>query len=144
MARTDADAVKGILLDDYDPAPEVGDAVDLSPFIATATVIVSRVATCAAAKDLTLSAEELELIERWLAAHCYAMSDQTLASTSTEGASASFHGQTGMRLEATKYGQMATTLDFSGCLTAIDKRQVARGFWLGKPRSEQIPYVDRD
>jgi hypothetical protein len=140
MARTNAAAVQALLGNDYD----ADAAPSLTPRIETATVIVDRVATCATAKAITLTAAELELIERWLSAHFYAMTDQTYSSKSTGGASASFHGQTGLALDATKYGQTAKLLDYSGCLTAIGGRQVASGAWLGKRPSEQTLYTDRD
>ncbi len=138
MARTTPDLVQALLQNDYGPG------VDLEPFIDTATLIVSRVASCATLKGLGLSATELEMIERWLAAHFYVMSDQVLASKSTNGASGSFQGQTGMSLESSKYGQAAMNVDYSGCLTAIAKRQFAGGFWIGKRPSEQIPYQQRN
>ncbi len=140
--RTTTSAVAAVMLPgkDYD----TDAAPSLQPFIDTASVIVDRVNTCATNKGITLSVGELELIERWLAAHCYCMSDQTYASKNTEGAGASFHGQTGLNLDATKYGQMAQSLDYSGCLSAINKRARASGFWLGKAPSSQINYNDRD
>ncbi len=141
--RTTSGAVAGILKPGGDFDVEA-DSADLNPFIATANAIANRVATCAAAKSHALSASELELIERWLAAHCWVQSDQVWASKSTGGASASFQGQTMMRLENSKYGQMALLLDTSGCLEQITKRQVASGFWLGKAPSAQTDYVDRD
>ncbi len=49
-----------------------------------------------------------------------------------------------MGIEATTYGQTALTIDYSGCLTAINKRQFASATWLGKAPSEQISYEDRD
>jgi hypothetical protein len=142
MARTTAVNVKELLLQDYDAA----GAPSLKPFIDTANVIVNRVATCAADKSLSLTAAELELVERWLAAHFYAVSDKPYASKSTAGASASFHGQTKMYLEATLYGQTASRIDRSGCLAALaaEKRAVAGGFWLGKEPSAQTAYWDRD
>jgi hypothetical protein len=73
----------------------------------------------------------LELIERWLSAHFYALSDQTLASKSTSKASGSFHGQTQMDFDSTKYGQAAQNIDTSGCLRAIGKRQFGSSKWLG-------------
>lgn len=143
--RTTSDNVKGVLRlgsegGDYDDVANPS----LTPYIATANAITSRVYTCSVQKKLTLSTTELELIERWLAAHFYAMSDQTYAQRSTQGASGSFQGQTGMGLEATKYGQTALAVDYSGCLTAINKRQFASGFWLGKPASQQLDWEDRN
>lgn len=140
VARTTSSAVQGVLLRDYDTA----NSPSLTPFIDSASTIVDRVAACAAVKGKTLSTTELELIERWLAAHSYAMSDQTLSSKVTVDAEAIFHGRTGMYLEATKYGQMALSLDYSGCLNAIGQRKTAGGFWLGRPPSAQTDYDQRD
>lgn len=141
MPRTDAAAVQAILLNDYD----ADESPSLTPFIETASAVVDDVAACATAKAVTLGDTRLELIERWLAAHYYQQSDQGYASNSTEGASASFHGQTAMYLESTKYGQTAVRLDKSGCLAAIagGERKVASGAWLGKTRAEQLDYEDR-
>jgi hypothetical protein len=125
---------------DYD----LDNEPSLEPFIDTATVIVTRVAACAVRKGITLSAAELELIERWLAAHCYVQSDQTYANKSTGGASAGFQGQYGMQLMNSKYGQMALSVDYSGCLNAITTRQRVSITWLGKRPSQQTDYVDRD
>jgi hypothetical protein len=143
MARTTSAAVQAILLDDYG-AREDGTEPSLTGFIETANVITTRVATCAAAKDKTLTSTELELIERWLAAHCYVQSDQALSSKNTGGSGGSFQGQTGMHLENSKYGQMALSIDYSGCLAAISKRQTAGGFWGGKTRTEALDYEERN
>lgn len=140
MARTNPGAVQEILFKDYDSVNEP----PLQGYIATASAVVDRVVTCATAKAVTLSAVELELIERWLSAHFYCMSDAPYASHSHLGRSASFQGQTGMYLEATKYGQTAAALDPSGCLVAISKNQRASFSWLGKRPSEQTDYADRD
>lgn len=149
MARTSSSAVQAILR----PGSQGGDYDDLNspsltPFIEAASSIVDDVVACVARKGLTaFSSAKLELIERWVAAHSYVMSDQTYASRSTAGASASFHGQTGMYLEATKYGQMAMSLDSSGCLAAVtsgSQRKTASLRWGGKRPSEQTDYADRN
>lgn len=136
MPRTDADAVKGILLTDYDTKK----APSLVPFIETANVMTTRVAALAVAAEDPMSATELELLERWLAAHCYCMSDQPYSSRSTGGASGSFQGQTGKGLEATKYGQMALELDPGSYLTAT----VVGMTWMGKAESERLDYDERN
>ena len=145
MSRTTSTAVQGILLSDYGPL-EDGTEPSLTPFIDTASAMVDDVVDCAALKDIVLTDARLELIERWLAAHLYAVSDKPYTSKSTEGASASFNGQTATYLEATLYGQTAMRLDSSNCLNAVGaaETKVASGFWLGKPPSEQIDYRDRD
>lgn len=142
MARTDSDAVIGVLNDDYGPKAD-GTLPSLQAFIDTASVIVDRVVTCAAKKSITLTDSELELIERWLAAHFYSQSDKNLTSKSTEGASASFAGQTEKGFDSTLYGQTAMRIDPSNCLFTIDKTWMAKAVWLGKRPSEQTNYVNR-
>lgn len=139
-ARTTAASVKGVLLKDYDSA----NAPDLTPFIDAATNLVDQVSAGASDKSITLSSTTLELVERWLAAHFYAMSDQTLAQKNTGKAGGRFHGQTGMFLTATKYGQSAMSIDYSGVLRAMNDGRRAGVFWLGKPVSTQTAYEDRD
>jgi len=131
-------------MDDYGPRLS-GDNPDLDPFIETASSIVDDVVECATAKGKTLTAAKLELIERWLAAHFYAVSDKPYTSRSTVDASGSFAGQTAMYFESTLYGQHAMRLDPSGCLDAIGgkERKRAGGSWLGKNPSSQIDYEDR-
>lgn len=147
MPRTTADLVKAILLDDY--GPRLDETLpSLTGFIETASSMVDDLVTCAADIPLVLSDAKLELIERWLAAHCYKQSDKDLTSKSTEGASGSFAGRTGMRLESTLYGQTAMTLDTSGCLVSISSGEtaenVAGGFWIGTHESAQRTYDERN
>lgn len=142
MARTNSDAVKAVLAGgkDYDLAL----SPSLSPYIDAAYSLVNRVVVCAAKKNIVISDEDLELIERWLAAHFYAVSDKPYSSRSTLGASGSFQGQTAMHLDATLYGQQAKLIDYSGCLENISNKQRVRVGWLGKRPSEQMDYSDRD
>lgn len=144
MARTTDVLVKKVLAPgrDYDTV----NNPSLQPFIEAASSVVDDVVTCATRKGKTLTSTKLELIERWLAAHLYQMSDEGYTSRSTMSASGSFQGQTGMYLEATMYGQTAITLDPTGCLVAIAKgaRPTARAFWAGKRPSEQTDYDARD
>lgn len=141
--RTNAAAVIGVLQDDYGPA-EDGSLPSLTPYMASASVIVDRVVTCAANKGITLDANEQEIIERWLSAWAYGESDKPYTQRTTEGASGSFAGQTGEGFCSNLYGQTACRLDWSGCLFNLDKQQRAGAAWLGKPPSQQIPYCERD
>lgn len=138
MARTDADLVKGVLLDNYGPK-EDGTEPSLTPFISAANLLVTRVAACATARGLTLSTDELTAIETWLAAHYYAVSDRTMSSQSNLGASGSFDGQTSMALDATLFGQHAKVLDHSGCLATITAggRSRPKAVWLGRRPANQ-------
>jgi hypothetical protein len=149
--RTTTQAVQDVLGRDYD----ADRAPSLKVRMETAKVVVDRVAVCALAKDVSYTAEELELIERWLAAHLYAVSDKPYASRSTLSASGSFAGQTGKGLEFTQYGQHAMLLDYAGCLIDLQNQAaaspapawpeaVAGGAWLGRPPSSQTDYEDRD
>jgi len=137
--RTSATAVMSILGDNY------SDSISLEPFIETASGVVDQLVNYGNDIGVTVSTALQELIERWLAAHYYAIADQLYSSKSTQGASATFQGQTGMGLDATLYGQQAKSLDITGYLRMIDKG-ISRVsvLWLGKPPSEQIDYVDRD
>lgn len=140
--RTTTTAVQTLLGIDYDDEVQPS----LQPFVDTATVIVDRVAACAITREVTLTDGELELIERWLAAHFYVQRDQTYSSSSQGGASGSFQGQTGMYLESSKYGQSAIRVDWSGCLAALNKgvQNAVRIFWAGKTESEQLTYDERN
>ncbi len=141
--RTTSIKVKGILGGDYD----CSNNPSLIPFIESASVITDRVVTCAADKGHSLTTVEAELIERWLAAHAYAMSDQVYKELRTGNSRAVYSGMTKMYLEATKYGQMASSIDTSGCLTAIAQgggRKVASLTWLGKAQRDKITYEDRN
>ena len=138
--RTSEAKVKGVLGGNYD-----SDASpSLAPFIDTANVQTDQVVTCAAAKNITHSAAILERIETWLAAHFYAHSDQLYESKKTGGASGRFQGKTDMGLDSTQYGQTAKMFDTSGCLNQFSLGKRAGMVWLGKPRSEETEYVDRD
>lgn len=137
--RTTSSLVKGILLKDYDTRR----SPSLDPFILTANAMVDRLAIRAGELGVTVSSTSLELIERWLAAHCYVMSDRNFAANATSSASATYQGQTGMNLDASFYGQTAQTLDPTGLLSVINKRASASVVWLGKNPTQQIPYEQR-
>lgn len=132
MSFTNVGAVQALLGADYGPQPDGVTLLDLQQFVDSADVIVLRVQACAAKKNLALSTVELEMIERWLACHMYCQVDKALQTKSSGGSSGTFMGQTGMSLDSTRYGQTAVNLDYSGCLSAIGKRQFAFGFHLGR------------
>lgn len=136
--RTTERAVKAILGDNYDGIS------GLAPFIDTATILVDRIAAAdALAGEMT--ADALERVEAYLAAHFYAHADQITASRSTGRASGAFQGQTGMGFDATLYGQTAKRLDATGLLTKLDQplRPKATCAWLGKQRADQLDVDER-
>lgn len=137
--RTTETLVKGVLLRDYDSRNEPS----LTPFIATASLLVDAVVTCAARKSVTFTDDHLELMERWLAAHYYTKNNPVYSSKSTDGRSASF-----VRDPQTPepYKRVALDLDTTGCLAALltDKKGRAGFSWLGKKPTEAIPYTERE
>lgn len=139
MARTTPDAVRGVLSGNYD----CNENTNLAPFIDTASNLVDFVSTCATSKGTSLTSTTLEIIERWLAGHFYAMSDLMYSQKSTGAASATFQGQTGMGLSSTLYGQQAMIVDTSGCLAERNKEMLdgskkkVQMVWLGKDPPDQ-------
>lgn len=141
MARTTKEAVEAVLMADFGPKPD-GTLPDLTPFIDTANAFTTQVYNNARTyRSVTLSSTTLELIERWLAAHFYVMSDQPLQSKS--GGGGSFQNL-GVGVKGSKYGQVAITCDYTRTLAAMDEGRIAVTSWLGKAPSEQIPYSDRN
>lgn len=141
MPRTTATSVKQILLSDYDSV----DEPSLIGFIETASAIVDSIIECATERGYSLTTARAELIERWLSAHFYVMSDQNYKGRSTLRASGQFQGETKMYFEASKYGQTAVSLDGSGCLSSLgSNNRNVRSIWLGRRPSAQTDYKDRD
>jgi hypothetical protein len=120
-----------------------GASPSVQPFINTATLLVDRVVACALTKGVTITTEEAEQIEAYLAAHFFGHAQQFFTSKSTVSASGSFQGQFAMSLDASQYGQTAKMLDPSGCLAALSKGARAGMTWLGKTGENQIAAVDR-
>lgn len=133
MPRTIGKDVITLLGDDYGARTD-GTYPDLTPYIATASAIVTRVLSCAVDKGKSLDAATAELLERWLAAHYYTKNDPVYASRSAGGASGSFVRDP---KEPEPYKNVALDLDPSGCLAAIFNRQRASVDWLGVPARDQ-------
>lgn len=136
--RTSSTAVQEVLGRNYD------GKTPLSGFLTNANVVVNAVVRCATAKGATLLDEQLERIECLLACHYYQRADPGFSSKQTGRSGATFHGQTGMMLQSTMYGQDALGLDVTGCLASFNNGGRTQMLWLGKPPSSQIPYTDRD
>jgi hypothetical protein len=130
MARTTATAVEGIL--------EESPSLTLTPFITTANRMVTK--HCSEVSDYT--SDDLEEIERYLAAHLY-----HVAATRADSEKAGTVGETkrskvDMGLNLTHYGQHAMLLDWNGGLAALNARTqkgigVAFGLtWIGEEEEE--------
>lgn len=130
MSRTTANAVGEIV--------KIKSSVSIDPFIEVANAVVTK--HCI---DPDFTAEELELIERWLSAHFYRMRELQLTFEKAGTVSRSFNSELELGFDNSTYGQMAMRLDWSGALSALNE-QAKRGVmptvgvtWLGTPVEEQ-------
>ena len=130
--RTTPGAVQEILGSNYDSI----NCPSLKPYIDSASAVIDRVITCAADKGITHTVAELRLMEMWVAAYLYTISDPIYKSKATADASATFADRS--------FLDPAKMLDPSGCLNSVMASNRASLDWLGKPISEQIDYVDRN
>lgn len=133
--RTTVNAVLDILGKDYDSVNEPS----LTGYMATASNVVDDVRTAAVEDDVTYSFTKLELIERWLTAYFYTLSDPTYTSRSTGGASGSFLVE-----KENQYLSGAKKLDPEGYLNSILSGNRAKAFWLGTPDYDAQSYADRN
>lgn len=132
MARTTPELVAGII--------EVDDGDDLEPFIDVANELVTEVC----APVVTYSAPRLEKIERWLAAHFYAIQRPRNFLEQAGTLREQIESKVDLGFNVTRYGQQAMRLDTAGGLAALDaqsggadsatvirpKRSMT---WLGRP-----------
>lgn len=126
--RTTGTLVAGII--------EVDPAVDLTPFIMTATVLTTTACGGHGYSDDGVNSQ-MEIIERWLAAHFYAIRDTQLTFAKAGTANVGFQTKLGLGLRLTSWGQQALILDTSGSLAAIENSAEVKkvlkvyGFWGG-------------
>jgi hypothetical protein len=135
VARTTPAAVQAILNRDYDPA------VALDPFVETASAVVDDLIALAATDGLpAIPAARAELIERWVAADCYAQNDRLLKSKTTLRSGGSF----ALGKDERPYLTYAIGLDPTNQLAAVlEGGAAARAFWGGKNRNAATPYTER-
>lgn len=126
--RTTAKAVADILNNNYDPR------IQLTPFIQTASVFVDDLVTEAATQSVPFSTGKRELVERWLAAYFYTVSDALYTSSSAGGASGSF-----LR-DGNEYLKTAAALDPTNTLMADIASNSAKGMWAGTEPSGWVDY----
>lgn len=113
MARVTANEVKAILDD-----TELTDAV-VEGFINSANTLVTNVLGSS-----TLGESVLAEIEKWLAAHMIASTRERMAEQEEAGeAKIKYIGQYGSGLSSTPYGQMVLTLDLTGKMAALGRKQ---------------------
>jgi len=134
MARVTAADVQEIV--------EVDSAISLTPFITVANLMVTKHCT-----DVSFTAAELFVIEKWLSAHFYAIRDKRVTSESADGIGQSLQHVEDLGLDANEYGQMAKRLDWSGALAALDNssksglRKSVSLSWLGEENTETVTEI---
>jgi hypothetical protein len=133
MARTDAASVALVI--------EVDSSIDLTVFIDTANEMVTELCTGTTnGPTPAYSSTRLELIERWLAAHFYAVRDNRRTQEQAGPVMESFQFKLGLGLDVTMYGQQVKILDTNGSLAKYDEQSkgnssTASMSWLGKVRT---------
>ncbi len=114
MSRVNRSEIREILEDDANIANHIIDV-----FITTANILVTD-----ALGSSSLSSSILKEIERYITAHLIAQTK--IRQTQTEEVDdvrATYTGKFGEGLKATTYGQVALTLDTSGKLGQLGKRE---------------------
>ena len=133
MARTTSAAVEAII------EVETGDS--LTPFIEVANHMVTQHCTDSSYTDTTL-----ELIERWLSAHFYAIRAPRPDSESVGPVRTKYQYKVDLNLFVTTYGQHAMLIDYEGNLAALSKRieegqsSEAEVTWIGSTETEAEEY----
>ncbi len=107
MARTTPELVAGIV--------EVEDGFDLTPMIDTASMMVTD--NCL---NSGYDAAKLEMIERWLAAHCYKLFDNMIQAARVGPLDVQYTLKLDKGLASTYWGQQAMLLDTAGNLAKLD------------------------
>lgn len=124
--RTTPSQVEGIIEVDSDTWP------DITPFIEIANDLVTEKCTASGYTDA-----RLELIERWLSAHFYAIADPRTTSERADTVGESFQHKIGLGFALTHYGQQAMLLDTKGNLASLNN--VAKEIKL--PKNFGVTYL---
>ena len=93
------------------------DSHDVTPFIASATTLVDRIA----AADSTVADDVLESIESWLACHFYKASFQNAKMEKAGPVSETKDSWVNYGLQTTMWGSQAIMLDPTGTLANINE-----------------------
>ena len=97
-------------------------STDLAPFIEVASSIVEEVCNVTDADgDAVHTDATLELIERWLTAHFYAIRDPRTILERAGKVSASFQSKVDLGFDTSHYGQAAMRLDTNGGLSQLNQ-----------------------
>lgn len=92
----------------------------VTPFLRTANVLVTEVIGTDADYTTDLARE----IELWLAAHLVALRDPRVKSEKLGDGAATYHGESGVGLRHTPYGQQVLAMDLFGKFADLDAGRV--------------------
>lgn len=134
MARTNATNVRGIVTELREDS-----TISLTAAIDTANLLVTRLCEKAYIEALPDPADyepQLEIIERWLAAHFWSCDNPKLLEETMGRAKDVIQGKVDLGLRLTHYGQQALVMDYLGTLQPVanTKPKKVRMLWLGKAR----------
>jgi len=138
MSRTTKANIEAII--ELDPEVIPNDAA-MEPFILMANELVTECCTGDKGPSTAYTDARLELIERWLAAHCYTTRDPRYVNEKAGSVGATYQSKVDLGFDNSHYGQMAMRMDTNGGLAALDK-QIKKGAskigvaWLGTPAAE--------
>ena len=112
--------------------PQLTEDCEVEKIITTTKAIQPFIEAAVAITDdcfegVTISNALLKQVQTWLAAHLIAMTEPGVRSERVLSAAVTYDGRTDMGLDGSRFGQMAKTLDSTGCLANLGKRQV--GLW---------------
>lgn len=139
MPRTTTGKVIKYLLDEYRQGDDLGFAIEV------ASALVDNVVSCASGNSITFGTNEVELMERMLAAHFYKSTMPTYREKKTGDAMGKFWGADDLEgLRGTRHGQNAIAFDKSGCLRSYASGIVIDLQWLGKSYPDALSYEDRN
>jgi len=116
--------------------PNITDS-DIQGFIDVANELVTEKCTGSEGPATSYTTVRLELIERWLACHFYAVRDPRPTSESAGPVGQSFQSAVSLGFDTSHYGQTAMRLDTNGSLARLNN-QIKKGTtkkaevtWLG-------------
>ena len=109
--RTTAEAVGAII--------DVASNITLTPFMEVANALVTE---CCSEDDY--DAARLELIERWLSAHFYAIRDMQPNQERAGDVSVWYQSKVDLGLSVTHYGQQAMMIDTAGGLAELNQQLI--------------------
>lgn len=117
--RTTVEKVTGIV--------EVCDDIDVDPFIEAAAFLIDKIVEPSSTSTVyppvvVYDEMDLELIERWLAAHFYTIRDNRIDTEKVDTASEKLRYKVDLGLDQTQYGQKAKLLDVNGALARWDSK----------------------